>query len=158
MGYESSSLTDDYSAAGARVGAGRLSPADAAPEAATSGASASTAPLSPLSFLVRSADVWAARPAIREGRREWTYAEHYERVRRAAGALRAELGIDVGDRIATLLPNVAAMLELHYAVPGAGGVLVPLNTRLAPAEYAYILTHSGSKAIVAYAPVRSQLL
>jgi fatty-acyl-CoA synthase len=64
----------------------------------------------------------------------------------------------VGDRVATLLPNIAAMLELHYAVPAAGGVLVPLNTRLAPREYAYILAHSGAKAVVAYAPVRSQLL
>ena len=158
MGYESSSLTDDSSTAAAPVGTGRPSPADAAPDAATLEASASTAPLTPLSFLVRSADVWADRPAIREGRREWTYAQHYERVRRAAGALRAELGIEVGDRVATLLPNVAAMLELHYAVPGAGGVLVPLNTRLASRDYAYILAHSGAKAIVAHVSVRRQLL
>ena len=50
-------------------------------------------------------------------------------MRRLAGALR-ELGVEPGDRVATLLPNVAAMLELHYAVPGIGAVLVPLNTRL----------------------------
>jgi fatty-acyl-CoA synthase len=118
----------------------------------------STAPLTPLSFLARSADVWADRPAVRDGGRAWTYAEHYDRVRRAAGVLHSELGIEVGDRVATLLPNVAAMLELHYAVPGAGGVLVPLNTRLAAGDYAYILAHSGAKAVVAYASARRQLL
>src|SRR5919201_2096065 len=157
MGYQSSSLTDDSSTAAAPVGTGRPSPANAAPDAATLEASASTAPLTPLSFLVRSADVWADRPAIREGRREWTYAQHYERVRRATGALRAELGIEVGDRVATLVPNIAAMLELHYAVPGAGGVLVPLNTRLAARDYAYILTHAGASAVVAASSLREPL-
>ena len=83
------------------------------------------APLSPLNFLERSADVWAARPAVTDGARSWTYAEHADRVRRLAGALRADVGIRTGDRVATLLPNLAAMLELHYAVPGVGGVLVP---------------------------------
>jgi fatty-acyl-CoA synthase len=107
------------------------------------------APLSPLSFLARSADVWADRPAVEDGVRAWTYAEHHDRVRRAAGFLREELGMEPGARVATLLPNEAAMLELHYAVPGAGGVLVPLNTRLAGDEYAYILTHSGASAVVA---------
>jgi len=127
-------------------------------ESVALGTPVSTAALTPLRFLARSADVWADRPAVRDGRRTWTYAAHYDRVRRATGVLVRELGIEVGDRVATLLPNVAAMLELHYAVPGAGGVLVPLNTRLAPREYAYILAHSGAKAVVSYAPVRSQLL
>jgi fatty-acyl-CoA synthase len=132
--------------------------ANADTESAELSASVSTASLTPLRFLARSAEVWADRPAVRDGRRTWTYAAHYDRVRRATGVLVGELGIEVGDRVATLLPNVAAMLELHYAVPGAGGVLVPLNTRLAPPEYAYILAHSGAKAVVAYEPVRSQLL
>jgi fatty-acyl-CoA synthase len=113
--------------------------------------------LTPLAFLERSADVWAGRPAVRDGERAWTYAEHHERVRRAAGALRAELAIGAGDRVATLLPNVAPMLELHYAVPGAGGVLVPLNTRLAAAEYAFILEHSGATAVVATTALRAPL-
>jgi fatty-acyl-CoA synthase len=110
--------------------------------------SVSHAPLSPLAFLERSTDVWAERPAVVDGEREWTYTEHHERVRRAAGAVRA-LGVGAGDRVATLLPNVAELLELHYAVPGAGGVLVPLNTRLAARDYAYILEHSGATAVIA---------
>jgi fatty-acyl-CoA synthase len=117
----------------------------------------SDAPLTPLSFLERSADVWADRPAVVDGDRAWTYAEHHERVRRVAAALRTELGIRRGDRVAALLPNVAALLELHYAVPGAGAVLVPLNTRLAAPEYAHILEHSGASLVVAAESLRAPL-
>src|SRR5688572_2037339 len=104
--------------------------------------------LTPLRFLERSAQVWAQRPAVVSGARTFTYAEHHERIRRLAGALRA-LGVEPGDRVATLLPNVPAMLELHYAVPGIGAVLVPLNTRLAADDYAYILEHSGARILFA---------
>jgi acyl-CoA synthetase (AMP-forming)/AMP-acid ligase II len=117
----------------------------------------SDSPLSPLSFLERSAEVWADRPAVRDGARAWTYAEHADRVRALAGGLRADLGVREGDRVATLLPNVAAMLECSYAVPGAGGVLVPLNTRLAADDYAYILEHSGAAAVVAATTLRDPL-
>ncbi|HWK29595.1 MAG TPA: AMP-binding protein [Solirubrobacter sp.] len=105
----------------------------------------SDAPLTPLSFLERSAHVWADRPAVVDGARRWTYAEHADRVRRLAAAL----DLRPGERVATLLPNVAPMLELHYAVPGAGGVLVPMNTRLTAADYAYILEHSGASRVFA---------
>ena len=93
--------------------------------------------------------MWRDRPAVVSGKQTWTYAEHDERVRRAAAVVREELEIGAGDRVAVLLPNVHAMLELHYAVPGVGGVLVPLNTRLADKEYDYILEHCGAKVLVA---------
>ena len=112
--------------------------------------------LTPLRFLERSADVWAERPAVVSGERTWTYAEHRERVRRVAGALLA-LGVEPGDRVATLLPNVPLMLELHYAVPGIGAVLVPLNTRLTSEDYAYILEHSGAKVVVVAEELRAVL-
>jgi fatty-acyl-CoA synthase len=115
------------------------------------------AELSPLSFLRRSAEVWAERPAVRSGDRTRTYAELADRVGRTIGALRREFGIEPGGRIATILPNVPAMLELHYAVPGCGGVLVPLNTRLAPPEYDYILGHSGAEVVFADARLRDDL-
>jgi fatty-acyl-CoA synthase len=115
------------------------------------------APLSPLGFLTRSADVWADRPAVADARGTQTYAEHHERVRRACGALADGLGVAPGDRVAALLPNVAALLELHYAVPGVGAVLVPLNTRLAAGDYAYILGHSGARVVIAFAPLREAL-
>jgi fatty-acyl-CoA synthase len=104
--------------------------------------------LTPLRFLERSAQVWAGRPAVVSGETTYTYAEHHERIRRLAGALK-ELGVEPGDRVATLLPNVIAMLELHYAVPGIGAVLVPLNTRLTRDDYAYILEHSGAELVFA---------
>ena len=121
------------------------------------GAEVSSSVLTPLRFLERSAAVWKDRPAVVSGKHTWTYAEHYERVRRAAAAVRGELGIEAGDRLAVLLPNIAPMLELHYAVPGVGGVLVPLNTRLASPEYAYILEHCGAKVLVAYRPLQKAL-
>jgi len=117
----------------------------------------SEVPLTPLSFLERSAEVWAERPAVRDGERTWTYAEHADRVRRTAGGLRDELRIDEGSRVATLLPNVAAMLEMSYAVPAAGGILVPMNTRLAADDYAYTLAHSGATAVVAATTLRRPL-
>jgi fatty-acyl-CoA synthase len=112
--------------------------------------------LTPLRFLERSAAVWAERPAVVSGDRTWTYAEHFERVRRVAGAL-LELGVEPGDRVAALLPNVPEMLELHYAVPGIGAILVPLNTRLTSEDYAYILDHSGAKVVVVAGELRRQL-
>ena len=113
--------------------------------------------LTPLAFLQRSADVWADRPAVQDRGHRWTYAEHHDRVRRLASALAGELAVRPGDRVAALLPNVAPMLELHYGVPGAGAVLVPLNTRLSAGEYAYILEHAGASVIVAASTHRSTL-
>jgi fatty-acyl-CoA synthase len=113
--------------------------------------------LSPVAFLERSEAVWGGRTAVVDGDRAWSYAEHGERARRAADALARLLNVAPGDRVATLLPNVAPMLELHYAVPGAGGVLVPLNTRLAPGDYAYILRHSGATVVVAARELAGQL-
>src|ERR1700761_1022107 len=113
--------------------------------------------LTPLAFLDRSAYVWAERIAVRDGGREWTYADHANRVRTMAGVLRDRLGVAPGDRVAALLPNVVSMLELHYAVPGAGAVLVPLNTRLAAADYAYVLDHSGASVVFASTELRPTL-
>ena len=107
-------------------------------------------PLSPLSFLIRSAEVWADREAVRDGDRAWSYAQHHQRVMRLAGGLAGQLDVREGDRVAVLAPNLSASLELHYAVPGAGAVLVPLNTRLAAPEYAYILEHSGAGVVFGY--------
>ena len=114
------------------------------------GAEVSTSVLTPLRFLERSARVWEDRPAVVVGKQTWTYAEHDERVRRAAAA-RARRARDRRGRPrrGAAARTSRAMLELHYAVPGVGGVLVPLNTRLAAPEYDYILEHCGAKVLVA---------
>ena len=102
--------------------------------------------LDPVSFLHRSATVHPERIAVVDGERRWTYAELRERVNRAASALRSR-GIERHDRVGALCPNVPALLELHHAVPAAGGVLVAINVRLSPDEIRYILEHSGVRML-----------
>jgi fatty-acyl-CoA synthase len=103
--------------------------------------------LTPLRFLQRSAYVFRNKPAIVYGDRAWTYPEMAERVNRLASALRAA-GVEKGDRVAALLPNIPPMLEAHFGVPLAGGILVAINTRLKGDEIAYILNHSGAKVLI----------
>jgi fatty-acyl-CoA synthase len=67
-----------------------------------------------------------------------------ERVNRLASALR-RAGLAKHDRVAFLCPNIPALLEAHFAVPAAGGILVAVNTRLGSKEVAYILSHSGAR-------------
>ncbi len=100
--------------------------------------------LTPVSFLERSASVFPDKTAIVHGERRYTYREFAERVYRLASHLRS-IGMQKHDRVAFLCPNTPALLEAHYAVPAAGGILVAVNTRLNSNEIAFILKHSGSK-------------
>jgi fatty-acyl-CoA synthase len=105
-------------------------------------------PLSPVSFLVRTARVYPNRVAVVHGDRRITYAEFLERARRLASAL-AGLGVGKGDTVAVIAPNIPALLEAHYAVPMLGAVLCPINTRLDAAAIAFILRHGEAKALLA---------
>jgi fatty-acyl-CoA synthase len=107
----------------------------------------SRAPLTPRAFLERSARVWPDQIATHFDNRALTYAELLERCQRISGGLR-QRGLPTGSRVAALLPNLPELLELHFAVPGGGDVLVPLNTRLNTDEYAYILEHADVRVIV----------
>jgi fatty-acyl-CoA synthase len=104
------------------------------------------APLTPVSFLERSARIFPERTAViyRDERR--SYREFAERVYRLASALRA-VGVGPGDRVAFLCPNTPPLLEAHYAVPLLGAVLVAINTRLNGDEIRYILEHSGARLL-----------
>jgi fatty-acyl-CoA synthase len=106
-------------------------------------------PLTPLSFLERSALAFPERAAVVDGETRLTWAGLRERARQLAVALQ-EAGIEHGDRVAFLAPNVTALLEAHFGVPRAGAVLVAINTRLMPQEIAYILEHSGSRTLVVH--------
>src|ERR1044072_6464539 len=86
-------------------------------------------PLSPLSFLARSAAVYPDHVSTVYEDRSFTWAETYERCRRFASWL-SGTGIGTGDTVAAMLPNIPAMHELHFAVPMAGAVLNALNIRL----------------------------
>src|SRR5687767_3582896 len=90
---------------------------------------ANYAPLTPLSFLERTASVYPDLPSVIHGRQRYTWRETYARCRRLASAL-AKRGIGVGDTVAVMLPNIPAMYEAHFGVPMAGAVLNTLNTRL----------------------------
>ncbi len=105
--------------------------------------------LSPLRFLERSADVFRDKPAVVHADRSYSYAQLLARCRRLANALR-HAGVEPGDRVAFLCPNTPEMLEAHYGVPMAGGILVAINTRLSSEEIAYILNHSGSRLLVVH--------
>ncbi|TKA04628.1 acyl--CoA ligase family protein [Actinacidiphila oryziradicis] len=105
-------------------------------------------PLTPLSFLERTARVWPDKPGVIYGNRSLSYAELAAQATRVARALQAG-GIGPGDRVAYLMPNVPEMLIAHFAVPLAGAVLVAVNTRLSAQEIAYILDHSGAKVLIA---------
>jgi fatty-acyl-CoA synthase len=78
------------------------------------------------------------------GERRYSYRQLEDRVDRLVRALHAA-GLEPGDRVAFLSPNTPAMLEAHYGVPAAGGVLVAINTRLNSEEVGYILGHSGAR-------------
>jgi fatty-acyl-CoA synthase len=108
---------------------------------------ANYAPLTPISFLERTADVFPDRIAWIHGDARASYAELRARCRRLASAL-AGRGVEPGDTVAVMLPNTPAMLEAHFGVPMAGAVLNSINIRLEPATIAYILEHGAAKVLI----------
>ena len=103
--------------------------------------------LNPVHFLHRAAYIYPEKVAVVDGDRRYRYRDLAERSWRLANALRSA-GLGKGDRVATLLFNCSAMLEAHFGVPAAGGILVPVNHRLASAEVGYILRHSGARYLL----------
>ena len=110
--------------------------------------------LTPLRFLERSAEVFPGKVAIVHGDRRTTYRDFAREATRLARALRAS-GIEAGDRVAYMCPNIPELLIAHFAVPLAGAVLVAINTRLATEEVRYICEHSGAKLLVVDSELRS---
>ena len=104
-------------------------------------------PLTPLSFLRRTAEVHPNRIAIMHGDIKFSYAEFYARCRRLASAL-AQRGMGRGDTVAILSPNTPAMLEAHYGVPFCKAVINTLNYRLDAAAIAFILDHGEAKVFL----------
>jgi fatty-acyl-CoA synthase len=104
-------------------------------------------PLTPITYLERSASVYPDKTAVIHGDRRFTYAEFYARCRKLSSALEAR-GIRPGDTVSVMAPNVPALLEAHYGVPMAGGVLNALNYRLDAGTIAFILEHAQTKLLV----------
>ncbi|BEU97416.1 acyl-CoA synthetase [Acidovorax sp. DW039] len=108
---------------------------------------ANFAPLSPLGFIERTAEVYPERLAIVHGALRQTWRETYARCRQLASALRKS-GIGKNDTVAVMLPNTPPMVEAHFGIPMAGAVLNALNTRLDPETIAFMLDHGEAKAVI----------
>ena len=105
-------------------------------------------PLSPLSFLARTADIFGARTAIIYGDRHYSWQQTYGRCRALASALNRH-GLGLGDTVSIIAANTPEMYEAHFGVPMAGCVLNTINTRLEAETIAYILADSDSKLLIA---------
>lgn len=104
-------------------------------------------PLSPISFMYRTAKAFPNAQAVAYGDVCYDYATALERVTKLAGALIAA-GVGRNDTVSFFLPNIPQMFEAHYGVPMSGGVLNAINTRLDAATVAFILNHAVSKILV----------
>jgi acyl-CoA synthetase (AMP-forming)/AMP-acid ligase II len=103
-------------------------------------------PLSPVDFARRTRHLHGSREAVVDGELRLTYEQFFERCDRWSSALQG-LGVTQGDRVATIAPNTHAQLEAFYAVPQLGAVLVPINYRLTPEDFVYIVNHSGATVV-----------
>ena len=108
---------------------------------------ANHAPMSPLSFIERTAEVYPTRLAIVHGDLRQDWVSTYRRCRQLASAL-TQAGIGKNDTVAVMLPNTPPMVEAHFGIPMAGAVLNALNTRLDPETVAFMGYHGEAKAVI----------
>jgi fatty-acyl-CoA synthase len=121
---------------------------------------ANYAPLSPVSFIERTAEVYGDLPSIVHGARRYLWRETRERSARLAAALRA-LGVARGTTVSVMLTNTPEMVEAHYAVPALNAVLNTLNIRLDPALLAWQMQHCETQVLIVdreFSPVMQQAL
>jgi fatty-acyl-CoA synthase len=109
--------------------------------------SANFVALSPVSFVERSAEVFADLPAVIHGARHYTWAQLRERSARLAAALQVA-GVQRGSTVSVMLSNTPEMVEAHYAVPALNAVLNTLNTRLDPHLLAWQMNHCEASVLI----------
>tara|TARA_B100002003_G_scaffold182472_1_gene170709 strand:- start:1741 stop:3378 length:1638 start_codon:yes stop_codon:yes gene_type:complete len=117
-------------------------------------------PLTPLSFIERTARVFPDHTAVVHGETQRSWTETYHRCIKLASALNRR-GINKGDTVAVMLPNVPASLEAHFGVPMCGAVLNTLNIRLDAKTIAFILDHGEAEALLTdkeFAPIVNEAL
>ncbi len=102
-----------------------------------------------MEFARRAKRLYGSREAVVDGDQRFTYGQFLERCDRWSHALQS-MGVGHGDRVAYIAPNTHAHLEGYYAVPQIGAVLVPINYRLKPDDFEYILNHCGAKVVCAH--------
>ena len=103
-------------------------------------------PLSPLSFLQRASDVYPDHVAVIHGKRQLSFGEVYARCRQLASSLQ-QTGVQHGDVVSIIAPNIPELFEAHFAIPMCGAILNTINTRLEATTIAYILGHSEAKVL-----------
>ena len=106
-------------------------------------------PLTPLEFARRTRRLHPQREALADGDQRFSYEQLFDRCDRWSSALQ-RLGLRPGDRVVYIAPNTHALLEGFYAVPQIGAVVVPLNYRLTPADFAYMINHCGARVVCAH--------
>jgi len=117
-------------------------------------------PLTPLSFIERTARVFPDHTAVVHGETQRSWAETYQRCIKLASALNRR-GINKGDTVAVMLPNIPASLEAHFGVPMCGAVLNALNIRLDAKTIAFILDHAEAEVLLTdkeFAPIINEAL
>jgi len=117
-------------------------------------------PLSPLTFLERSAYIYPDRLAVVHGQRRYNWKQVFERARRLASVL-TQKGIGDGDTVAVMLNNTPEMYEAHFGIPVTGAVLNTLNTRLDAEAIAFMLNHGEAKVLITdreYSPIIKKAL
>ena len=102
--------------------------------------------LSPMEFACRARRLYPDCEAVVDGALRFTYAQFLERCDRWSSALQS-LDVGQGDRVAYIAPNTHGHLEGYYSVPQIGAVMVPINFRLIPQDFEYIINHSGAKVV-----------
>ena len=99
--------------------------------------------------LVEAARAHDGRPALRLGDATVSFAEFDDASARVAAMLRGR-GMQPGDRVGIMLPNVPSFPPIYYGVLRAGGVVVPMNPLLKSREVAFYLGDSGARWIFAF--------
>src|SRR6476620_5093746 len=103
-------------------------------------------PLTPLEFARRTRKLYPEREAVIDDDLRFTYEQFFDRCNRWSNAL-LSLGVKQGDRVAYIAPNTHAMLESFYAIPQIGAICVPINYRLTPNDFVYLINHSGARVV-----------
>src|SRR5712672_1278198 len=90
------------------------------------------------------------RPAIVDDIGTWTHRAFLARINRFGNAL-SGIGLERGDRVALIVPDMREYLEADYAIMSAGFVRVPIDPRLTRAETVALLNYAGVRALVTHA-------
>ena len=104
-------------------------------------------PLSPLTFLERTKDIYPNYEALVYESRSYTWEQVYKRCVKFASAL-DKLGVKTGDTVSIMAFNTPEIFEAHYSIPMVGAVINAINTRLDPNTVSYILQHSDAKVLI----------